>query len=55
MAWWNHEKAADRYDYLYSSDELDPFVEVAEAVRTLVKKMYLYTNNTSTAKPSPTR
>jgi len=44
-AWWTHEKAADRYDYLYSSDELDPFVEIAEAVRTLVKKMYLYTNN----------
>ena len=35
----------DRYNYLYSSEELDPFVEIAEAVRTLVKKMYLYTNN----------
>jgi uncharacterized protein YecE (DUF72 family) len=43
--WWAHERSADRYDYLYSAAELDPFVEVAEAVKTLVKKMYLYTNN----------
>ena len=45
QAWWTHEHAAERYDYLYSSEELDPFVEVAEAVKALVKKMYLYTNN----------
>jgi len=44
-AWWTHTKSADRYDYLYSAEELDPFVEVAEAVKALVKKMYLYTNN----------
>ena len=44
-AWWKHERSADRYDYLYSPEELEPFVEIAEAVRTLVKKMYLYTNN----------
>jgi uncharacterized protein YecE (DUF72 family) len=44
-AWWNHEKSADRYDYLYSEKELEPFVEIAEAVKVLVKKMYLYTNN----------
>ena len=44
-AWWNHEKSADRYDYLYSAQELDPFVEIAQAVKVLVKKMYLYTNN----------
>jgi uncharacterized protein YecE (DUF72 family) len=43
--WWTHERSADRYNYLYSAPELDPFVEVAEAVKTLVKKMYLYTNN----------
>jgi uncharacterized protein YecE (DUF72 family) len=44
-AWWSHAHPAERYNYLYSNDELDPFVEIAEAVRTLVKKMYLYTNN----------
>jgi uncharacterized protein YecE (DUF72 family) len=43
--WWKHDEAEDRYDYLYSSDELEPFAEIAEAVRTLVKKLYLYTNN----------
>jgi uncharacterized protein YecE (DUF72 family) len=44
-AWWKHDHPAERYNYLYSKEELDPFVEIAEAVRTLVKKMYLYTNN----------
>jgi uncharacterized protein YecE (DUF72 family) len=44
-AWWTHEHFADRYNYLYSKEELDPFVEIAEAVKALVKKMYLYTNN----------
>lgn len=43
--WWKHEKSEDRYNYLYSGEELDEFVGVADAVRTLVKKMYLYTNN----------
>jgi uncharacterized protein YecE (DUF72 family) len=44
-AWWSRQQSAERYNYLYSSEELDPFVEIAKAVRTLVKKMYLYTNN----------
>ena len=44
-AWWKHEKTEDRYNYLYSGEELEPFVEVAKAVKALVKKMYLYTNN----------
>jgi uncharacterized protein YecE (DUF72 family) len=43
--WWKHDKTEDRYDYLYSEEELEPFVEIADAVRSLVKKMYLYTNN----------
>jgi uncharacterized protein YecE (DUF72 family) len=43
--WWRHDKTEDRYDYLYSPEELEPFAEVADAVRALVKKMYLYTNN----------
>ena len=43
--WWTHKTSADRYDYLYSQEELDPYVEVAQAVKALVKKMYLYTNN----------
>ena len=48
--WWSHEKSEDRYNYLYSNEELEPFVETAKAVRQLVKKMYLYTNNHFSAK-----
>jgi len=43
--WWKHENAEDRYDYLYSPDELKPFAETADAARRLVKKIYLYLNN----------
>jgi uncharacterized protein YecE (DUF72 family) len=48
--WWRHDKSEDRYDYLYSQEELEPFVEIAKAVKALVKKMYLYTNNHFAAK-----
>jgi uncharacterized protein YecE (DUF72 family) len=48
--WWRHEKSEDRYDYLYSGDELRPFSETADAARQLVKKAYLYTNNHFSAK-----
>ena len=49
-AWWRHEKSEDRYNYLYSLDELREFTETADAARTLVKKLYLYTNNHFSAK-----
>jgi uncharacterized protein YecE (DUF72 family) len=49
-AWWRHERMEDRYDYLYSADELKPYAETAAAVRALVKKMYLYLNNHFAAK-----
>ena len=48
--WWRHDKTEDRYDYLYSEDELRPFAETADAARRLVKKAYLYTNNHFSAK-----
>jgi uncharacterized protein YecE (DUF72 family) len=48
--WWRHEKAEERYDYLYSADELTEFSETADAARRLVKKLYLYTNNHFSAK-----
>ena len=44
-AWWHHEKSEDRYNYLYSADELKEFSEIATAANELVKKSYLYTNN----------
>jgi uncharacterized protein YecE (DUF72 family) len=48
--WWKHDKAEDRYNYLYSADELKPFYETADAARRLVKKFYLYLNNHFAAK-----
>ena len=48
--WWRHEKSEDRYDYMYSAEELQEFSETAGAARALVKKLYLYTNNHFSAK-----
>jgi len=48
--WWRHDKSDDRYNYLYSADELTEFTGTADAARTLVKKLYLYTNNHFSAK-----
>ena len=43
--WWHHEKSEDRYNYLYSGDELQEFSDIAGAAKALVRKSYLYTNN----------
>jgi uncharacterized protein YecE (DUF72 family) len=43
--WWKHDKSEDRYNYLYSGDELRSFATTADAARRLVKKFYLYFNN----------
>lgn len=48
--WWKHDKAEDRYNYLYSADELREFSDTAGAARQIVKKTYLYTNNHFSAK-----
>jgi uncharacterized protein YecE (DUF72 family) len=48
--WWRHDKSEDRYNYLYSDEELKEFTETASAARELVKKAYLYTNNHFSAK-----
>ena len=48
--WWRHDKSEDRYNYLYSADELRAFSDIAGAAKTLVKKAYLYTNNHFSAK-----
>ena len=48
--WWQHAHRDDRYNYLYSADELREFSDVAGGARTLVKKAYLYTNNHFSAK-----
>jgi uncharacterized protein YecE (DUF72 family) len=48
--WWTHDKSEDRYNYLYSSDELKEFTETVAAARAIVRKTYLYTNNHFSAK-----
>ena len=48
--WWTHDKSEDRYNYLYSASELEPFVEAAEDAAGTVKKAYLYANNHFSAK-----
>jgi uncharacterized protein YecE (DUF72 family) len=48
--WWSHDKSEDRYDYLYSAEELHPFAEAAKEVAREVKKAYLYANNHFSAK-----
>ena len=48
--WWRHDKGEDRYNYLYSAEELREFADTARAAVELVKKTYLYTNNHFSAK-----
>jgi uncharacterized protein YecE (DUF72 family) len=48
--WWRHDKSEDRYNYLYSTAELQEFTDTAKAARHLVKKLYLYANNHFSAK-----
>lgn len=49
--WWRHDKSEDRYNYLYTAKELEPFADaVREATRKEVKKAYLYANNHFSAK-----
>jgi uncharacterized protein YecE (DUF72 family) len=48
--WWKHDKSEDRYNYLYSEEELDPIVEAVEDASREVKKAYLYANNHFSAK-----
>jgi uncharacterized protein YecE (DUF72 family) len=43
--WWDHEQAEDRYNYLYSEAELEPFAAAVRTARALVKKQYVYLNN----------
>jgi uncharacterized protein YecE (DUF72 family) len=48
--WWKHDSSEDRYNYLYSSEELEPFAEAAKAASRQVRKAYLYANNHFSAK-----
>jgi uncharacterized protein YecE (DUF72 family) len=43
--WWHHAESEDRYNYLYSAEELEPIAEVATSTAAIVRKAYLFMNN----------
>ncbi|MCC7010849.1 MAG: DUF72 domain-containing protein [Acidobacteria bacterium] len=49
-AWWTHEQADDRYDYLYRPDELRPFADAARRAATGGRRVLMYLNNHFSAK-----
>ena len=49
-AWWQPKASEDRYDYLYSRAELEPFAELARTAGWRGKTVYLYLNNHFAAK-----
>ena len=48
--WWTPEASEDRYNYLYSGEELEPFAEVADRARAGGRKVLMYLNNHFSAK-----
>jgi uncharacterized protein YecE (DUF72 family) len=48
--WWTHDHPDERYNYLYSPDELTSFRDRVNRVRHLVQKVYVYMNNHFAAK-----
>lgn len=49
-AWWNHEHAEDRYNYLYSPAELAPFAAAATRAAQAGRKVVAFMNNHFSAK-----
>jgi uncharacterized protein YecE (DUF72 family) len=48
--WWAHEQSEDRYNYLYSREELQPFAETAVEAAKSGRKVFVYMNNHFSAK-----
>ena len=48
--WWQHDKSEDRYNYLYSPEELKPISQAVKTASREVRKAYLYANNHFSAK-----
>jgi len=48
--WWRQEQSEDRYNYLYSREELKPFVETAGEAAKSGRKVFVYMNNHFSAK-----
>ena len=48
--WWEHGRSEDRYDYLYTADELQPFAEAAQDAARAKQRVAMYMNNHFSAK-----
>lgn len=48
--WWTHQASEDRYNYLYSADELKPVAETVQEAGRATRKAYVYMNNHYSAK-----
>ncbi len=48
--WWNHQHAYQRYDYLYSSSELEEWLPRIKNVGASTEKTYIFFNNHYKAK-----
>ncbi|HVW05474.1 MAG TPA: DUF72 domain-containing protein [Vicinamibacterales bacterium] len=48
--WWQHDDAEDRYDYLYSAEELAPIAETARSAAASGRRVMTYLNNHFSAK-----
>ena len=43
--WWEHDTPEDRYNYLYSGEELQPFARATESASATGKRVLAYFNN----------
>ncbi len=43
--WWNHEQPWERYNYAYTSEELDPWVPRIQKMATRAEVVYVFANN----------
>ena len=49
-SWWAHKASEDRYNYLYSAEELEPVAGFAKAEAAIEKRVLVYFNNHFSAK-----
>jgi uncharacterized protein YecE (DUF72 family) len=49
-AWWEHAETEDRYNYLYSEEELAPFSKAARDAARREQRVLMYLNNHFSAK-----
>src|SRR5579871_1148587 len=48
--WWQHAASEDRYNYLYSPEELQPFAKQADTASKAGRRVLVYMNNHFSAK-----